>query len=136
MRQGCVHSTIYSVALSLLSRACYSTGANAGSCLCEEGYGGVDALGRASCGDCITGSDPKTIPSYFAQAGPNVALLNVACQRCPGLFLLEHTHTSICMSVAKQASCDRLLTPNYRWRHMQWAWSLQFWCFWEWYVPL
>lgn len=60
--------------------ACYTTGSNEGSCICQPGYGGTDASNRTTCSECVVDSSSQS-PSYYG-GGTSGATLN--CQICPG----------------------------------------------------
>jgi len=58
--------------------ACYSSGPDAGHCLCNTGYAGVDDNDRTACNDCI---HSLGVPAYF---GSGTSDVNLHCQLCPG----------------------------------------------------
>jgi len=53
--------------------ACYTAGANEGSCICEPGYGGLDASNRTACNDCLVHGSSDS-PSYFGSVTSGIGL--------------------------------------------------------------
>jgi len=63
--------------------ACYgltTSSSREGSCICQNGYAGVDAANRSSCDDCQAPRDPS-LPSYYGNGTSGTGL---GCRICPG----------------------------------------------------
>ena len=68
--------------------ACYESDSNPsdninqmGSCLCEQGYAGIDTAGKTTCGDCEPGT--RSTPGYYGGQS-TLDSVTLQCLLCPG----------------------------------------------------